>query len=393
MVGNTSGPVTAGMSSAQLRHVTTAPPNDTSDYFENYVSFDEILQRGLLGDIGPGEWYMVYSAVCLVLEQVVCLFGVVGNSLTLYIMSQPALSYSVTSVLLRYLAAADLLRLFDIVVMNNPLIRLFFDLTEIDFFCKVHQFLLFLCGHLSSCALIPISLERFAAVCFPFKVKQIFTKKRALILIACMTLFLMAVNGFLLVVSGVIDTEYGSFCDIADENVLPFMANVYPWIDMTLYFFLPFLIIVTCNSAIVFRLVQQRMSKSKITSNSDSASKKISSMTRMLLYVSLAFLVLVSPLLIYFLLVNPVDQAGWTPAETALKLSVLHTLVLLSSTNHAINFILYCGAIPKFREELRKRLGCKIKTKVGPVQSGSSGKQDQSQSKETKDTFVQSSRS
>ena len=395
MIGNVSSPVTAGMSGNGSFYQDTASPDDYFDYyFENYVSIEEIARRGLLGDIGPGEWYLVYCATLLVLEQVVSVFGVLGNILTLYIMSQPVLSHSVTSVLFRYLTVADLLRLLEIVLFKNPFIKIYFNFSQIGFFCKVQRFVEMLCSHTSSCALILISIERLIAVCFPFKVKQLVTKERTLILLVFMTAILIAVDGFLLFVSGVIDTEYGKFCDIIDESIFPFFIHVYPWIDMILYFFLPFLIVITCNTAIVFTLGKQKFRKSQLTqSSSEPTNNKISSVTRMMLFVSLAFLVMVSPYTIYLLFIDPVSQSSWTTAEKAMKLSVYYTLAIMASTNHAINFILYCGSMPKFREELRILLRCKRKTKVGPVQSGSSGKQDQSQSKETKDTFVVSSKS
>ena len=348
-----------------------------SRYNGTSETFDDLLLRGLSGDIKPGEWYIVYAAVIRILEELVSYFGVLGNILCLYILSRPTLRHTATSVFLRYLAVGDLLRLITFMVWNDRFINLYFRITDIDVFCKLHKFSLFFFGRMSSCSLIPISLERFTAVYFPFKVKVIFSKKAAFIIVGGITVFLALLNSYAFFAYGVIQIKSGKFCDISNEAFLVFRDRFHTMIEFCFYFLFPFLVLVTCNIAIILKISKQKMMRSKVSST---ANKKVSSLTIMLLHVSLAFIVLVSPLVFFFILVKPFDPNG---LPIAFRMGGLYSLSLLSTFNHCINVILYTIAMPKFKHEVIELLPCKRRAKVTPANSSGS---DQSSKEQTTKT-------
>ena len=341
-------------------------------------TFGDLLLRGFSGDIKPGEWYIVYAAVIRIVEELVSYFGILGNILTLYILSRPTLRHTATSVFLRYLAVGDLLRLITTSVLNDyRLINLHLRITDIDVFCKLQKFSTFFFGRMSSCSLIPISLERFTAVYFPFKVKAMFSKKVAFIIVGGITVFLALLNSYAFFAYGVIQRKSGKFCDISNEAFLVFRDRFHTIIEFCFYFLFPFLVLVICNVAIILKISKQKLMRSKVTST---ANKKVSSLTIMLLHVSLAFIVLVSPLVFFFIFVRPFDPDG---LPIAFRMGGLYSLSLLSTLNHCINVVLYTIVMPKFKHEVLELLPCKRRAKVTPANSSGS---DQSSKEQTTKT-------
>ena len=291
--------------------------------------------------------------------------GTTGNILSAIVMRQPALRQSVTSVYLTVLAFADTLLLWTIAFRHwlRAIADVDIRLTRIG--CPLHLFCVYWSSDFASWMVASISVERVVAVLFPHKAKIIFTRKRALLYIASIALFLTVVNAFLLGAYS-LKTQGSYACNIAGDTYKSFVFNVWPWIDFTLYSIVPFLVIVICNTAIISKLRLRKKHRDEMASDSkNSSAGKMTSMTAILLTISAVFLLTSVPISVYLLFDLPWNQrdekmTAHQMARNEMWWAIVHSLVYLNSST---NFLLYCLTSPRFRSVF---LGIVCKNKVAP---------------------------
>ena len=122
-----------------------------------------------------------------------------------------------------------------------------------------------------------------------------------------------------------------------------FLRVYLPWTRFIVGNAIPFVFIISCNVAIVVKLVKSSRTRSEVSNISDTNNSNLIGLTLMLLLNSTAFL----------LLKLPSDVVFWykgvmTPQGQDLFRVTANILVM----NYAINFFLYCLAGKKFRQEL-----------------------------------------
>ena len=155
-------------------------------------------------------------------------------------------------------------------------------------------------------------------------------------------------------------------------NYAYFVRKIWPWIDLFLFMLIPFTLIVISNALLVHKLRRslQRRSSSLLTGQMSDGQRadrqhKAIAITRTLIVVSTAFILLIGPNSIYitiqlffshYLLENSFYMDNF---ET-----IQEVLVNLSTVNSCINFFLYVLTGEKFRGELKQiLLGCIPKKK------------------------------
>ncbi|ELT96495.1 hypothetical protein CAPTEDRAFT_216026 [Capitella teleta] len=234
--------------------------------------------------------------VWLVSSPIVITIGTLGNLLTIWIFLRcPKLRSTSTSLYLIVLAVVDTLLLYIGLLRHYCIFKYNLDYRSVNnFLCKFGRFIVYFMVHFEAWILVNVTLERFAAVFIPHKVKQLFSKKRAALAIG--------ITGCIL-----------------------FLFNVhFLWgskIELTL--------------------------KSKnLTSSS-----KTSSMTAILISVSVTFLVFTLPITIHMLLYSGEFYSTATELEYA-QLEVEWAVVnIVYYLNNSTNFFLYCISGPSFRRE------------------------------------------
>ena len=162
------------------------------------------------------------------------------------------------------------------------------------------------------------SIERFVAVYYPFELRRIFCTARVIILILLLSLVALIFYLFTISANEISFSKNGYYCGIRYDMMLT--AIQFSKIESIVAVLIPFIIISTLNICIVFKLKKSYLIKKKQEPESDAMKltnygiytlnslsrrtikriikKRISRSTRILLILSLAFVLFHFPLAI-----------------------------------------------------------------------------------------------
>lgn len=139
------------------------------------------------------------------------------------------------------------------------------DIRTINMYtCKIHLFLTYFLGHLSSLLLSMISIDRVISVIFLHKSKILCTPKIAISVTLVLTVFNFFMSSHFLFMESAYwvisenDTSNNKLlCDPKiDTNYRVFIFNVWKIIDMSFYAFIPFIIMSICSIIIIIRVAE-----------------------------------------------------------------------------------------------------------------------------------------
>ncbi|XP_028332154.1 probable G-protein coupled receptor 142 [Gouania willdenowi] len=199
----------------------------------------------------------------------------------------------------------------------------------------------FAANHASIWSTVPLTVDRYVALCHPLLHRQISYPARARRIIAVVLTLSLA--------SGV---PFFWWSDMwRNSNPPTSVDTVLVWTHVTLIYFLPCSIFLVLNSLIIHRLrVRLRQQRSQEDREPKSAPpRRLGKTTAMLLAITSVFAVLWAPrttVVIYHLYVSSVHQ-NWR-VHLAYDLSNM-----LAMLNTAVNFFLYCFVSKPFRAAVR----------------------------------------
>ena len=298
------------------------------------------------------------------LAPLIFLVGLCGNLLVIMVMSRKRMQGTTTSVYLRSMAVAD------IGVIITGIIPEWLDFMEIIVFkdihpatCKLEKFVFYSFGDVSIWILVIFTVDRFIAVCYPLRTKNICVASRApwfvlgaVLLAAAKNLCVFWTRGGIYEVQQqwrVIDGTNTSLVNVSvrvDNCGRPyrhFELFIRPWIAFTLVSLIPFLVILFCNTFIIRALIKVRRMRSQQATFS-SRDKTLLQMTFMCLAASFCFLICITPSIILL-----IGKPYWKLSRDNYAYDIAKTVNnLLMFVNHSINFFLYCMTGKRFRTEL-----------------------------------------
>lgn len=319
-------------------------------------------------DITRNLW-SIYSPLLLVL-------GLIGNSLSILVSSRQSMRRGIAAS--RYLLA--------IAVTDNG--ALIFGLlpkwlqhcfgtdvtTSSNFVCKMRNFLFYTAEDASTWFVCAFTFDRFLVVQFPLRRAVIGATKRIYVSLAAVTFLAVVKNSTVfwsraVVVqnqtiaegNGSISTSSSSsrpssLCSNPTPSSIHFDSYVRPWLVFATVDCVPFLFLIACNAAIVRKIITVHYKSSKALGASTVVSRslpvigisksRVARMTGMCLAVSLTFLVLEFPSIVLL-----IGRPYWT-TDDRIKYALMEAVAsLLTYTNCAVNFYLYCLAGTRFRKE------------------------------------------
>ena len=292
---------------------------------------------------------------------IITIIGTIGHILTIIAVNGSHRKSSSFTVYLTMLAVVDMLTLYEQAIISW--LHYNFDIILREYgqaLCKLNYFLGFLLTHFSSWIVMSLTLERTLCLFFPHKLGTLPRAKVGWLVIGSVFLFLLVLDSHVLYGREIVSTSKGNICGFVDNNYKLFFYTYWSKIHFVVYFALPVTVIILGNSAIVFQVY--RSSTTLASTTSDILRKRRRQVFLITLLISIAFVVLVSPLPLLFFFA-PVDARQLT---ATIFLNMLYI-------NHGINFFLYVLSGSKFREDLRssfRRLCCRdVEPEVLPTLS------------------------
>ncbi len=323
----------------QADDISTIPPID----LENTES-----DRNTLTNFNT-IWFLFFSVT-----------GITTNSLSLAVIFKQGLIKSSIWIYIASLCIADICTLisgFTFKFSQKPISLLGDILNRNVIACKAITALLNLSSVCSQYLLATMIVARCVTVLKPYK--QPATRKQTvgyifLIVIGMSLLYAPYIS----ITHDVIEISLSKNSSQEIEfvcTVSPKYSQIYRyvvWIDMTIYFIIPLVIILISNFAIMFKLHQR--SNSKYIQRDFAKSQEDIRITYMLIALSCFFILVMAPHAIYHIITPYVYTS---PGEAYAPDNIIWAVIFnLQLTNFSCNMFLYVASGSKFRSQLKNFL-------------------------------------
>ena len=201
-----------------------------------------------------------------------------------------------------------------------------------------------------------MSVEKFVALYFPFKTRNICTVRTAKWAsgIAFVIYFLLNIFWFFVVKQLKGDAGERNLACVYEDFFVKYVLD-FSKMDGLLYSFVPFAIMGLSNIAIIYKFIRAKMDSEpgKTESTNQALGNAAMRGTAILITVTMTFIILTAPAQITFAITLNIHPL----IESFLYISV--------SLNHGINGLFYCIVGSKFRKELIATLHCKRRHILG----------------------------
>ena len=349
---------------------------------ENTSSLEEFLDLDTLSPrerTPSGYYHNVTLLIWKTVPPIIIPLGSLGNLLTIIVIVRQLQKLTSVSFFLLCLAVSDLLVLYTVTLRHW--IRHVWEVEIRDFCeagCKIHVFLTYVSLQLSSWLLVAVTTERLCSVVLPHRVKLICTNKVALIVFLLICGVIFALNAH--IIYGVhlksvsrLD-DYDVLCTPKTGHYEMFFYSVWPWLDFSIVFALPFTIFICSNAIIISKLASHykhwRNFQTETLNVVDSDGKRI---TILLIWLCVFFFLCLTPSSIYFIaspywrtkiLANSNPQKKQTDMEyMAMWYAIINCVSYLNAT---CNFIFYVLSGSRFRQEIVSLLICRNPSTESP---------------------------
>ena len=286
----------------------------------------------------------------MIVPPIIAVPGIIGSILTvLTVTSRFCKKSSFTA----YLGALSVTDALTVTLSTLEFFGLGIDaMAQHEIICKMQTFLSYLLPTLSSCLVATLSVDRMLVTCFPMRMRK-HTQKMACIVIGSILGFLLLINAHEFYGFTLVETENITRCVFVDTHYELFYNYYFSWVYFAVYWFLPVVLIIGCNIAMVVKI---RRSTSQLRSNIN-ARLRSRQLVRVAIVVSTAFVLLVSPSTIYSILRPFIFEGSgvyYTENETDY---LIYTVVLyINLLNFSCNFFLYFLSGARFRQDLKSAL-------------------------------------
>ena len=265
---------------------------------------------------------------------------------------------SVSSTYLLGLSIADLLVLY-VCLMRDWIRYMTVDVRNVaDWTCKIQYWLHYALLDLSVWLLTALTLDRFISTLKPFTEKFICTKRHAKVIIMCVLVVDLIIHSHFLFGMELKQTRdknehVGSTCGPNSVGYAHFFKYYWHHIDLALYSIIPFIILSVSNVYIIYRIISNKRNLNGRRASTKSSMKRTSAMSRLLVALSIIFIVSTAPICIY-LICKPYFIPEDVPSSIQEEDPWYAFVKILMYMNNTVNFILYCISGSKFRTELKR---------------------------------------
>jgi hypothetical protein len=241
----------------------------------------------------------------------------------------------------------------------------YFGVPFTDLYCKIYYYTLVTQYQFHAFIVQLLSIERAIAVAMPFRAARLLSMKRSVVALSCTFIFssFAAFDYPMYAVS-----KYGQ-CLIRAR--IPVLDGIHLK-DNILYVYLPFAVLISCNTIIVTNMVKSAKSRERMGGTREQRGAQIAKdrqISIICLLISVLFLLLNAPLYIWVIFNERVlILPGWeyrrTCEEAKFILIGSGVISFLIDLNACQNGYLYCLSSSSFRADVKKsifRLGNTMK--------------------------------
>lgn len=326
----------------------------------------------------PGYYHNVSLLIWKIVPPIIIPLGTTGNILTIIVILRQIRKTTSISLFLLCLAVSDMLVLYTVTLRHWIRNVWETDIRDMsDAGCKAHAFLTYVSMQLSSWLLVAVTTERVFSVVVPHRVKFICTNKTVLLLIGLILALIFGLNAHILYGVGLkSDADLGYYdlrCSTKAESYKLFFYSIWPWIDFTIVFALPFAIFICSNVLIISKIASHNKRWRSIQGDKDN--KRL---TILLIWLCIFFFLCLTPSGIYFI-VSPYWRTVILAQESSrtihydLEYMAFWYAIIncISYLNATCNFIFYVLSGARFRQEIINLITCRKSNPEGVFGSGS----------------------
>ena len=320
-------------------------PNVTSDPGgdQTVIEIIPVVTGGL-----DGGWFGKTSTT------VVLLFGTFGNVMTVLILRRLRSGWSAMNVYLTTLALSDTATLYSVALPIWVRKVLAYDAYASHVVaCKLSLWLMNTAATVSAWLLVALTAQRAASVVWPHRVNALCTRHKSVVIVVVITAVCSSLQSHMAYGFGLVTISNGTSerCTFGSRAYQEFYVSVWIRVNMFLYSVLPCACLIVSNGVLGWKLtVAVREAKEKFTGGEDlgdSRRKKASSVTVTIIIVSVAFVVITVPYMVY-------SNVFYAYASREIHIFLYDFFFVFGLFNFAWNFYLYCLTGSRFRGEFKR---------------------------------------
>ena len=276
------------------------------------------------------------------------LIGVVLNCGTIVLMLRPNIRSSVMSTYFSALASVDVTFLMGMFLQySNYILPTGYDfMNSHRVWCKVLSFIQPACYAASSWVVAMVSIERSLVVMFPLKAATYSNKRRARIAIGVLIVAVGLLSSEALIIVDMYSRGSRQRCTSLPQFEWYFKHVRYLLMGVTTAY-LPFLILITCNCMLVWKMIVAKRNQKSMTLNVKGYN--VSKFTFTAVMVCLGFSLFSLPHMV-ILLVSSLQY--WYADMTLARKFARNLSPLMAVTRSSVNFFIYVCSSDTFRKEL-----------------------------------------
>uniref|UniRef100_W5NEE2 Mu-type opioid receptor n=2 Tax=Lepisosteus oculatus TaxID=7918 RepID=W5NEE2_LEPOC len=339
----------AGNGTAAGNHLAS-PLLQNGTYFCRNLS-DLLLLEGNLSKcdradaLNKGSTPMVIAIIITALYSIVCVVGLVGNVLVMYVIIRYTKMKTATNIYIFNLALADALATSTLPFQSVNYLMGTWPFGDV--LCKVVMSIDYYNMFTSIFTLTTMSVDRYIAVCHPIKALDFRTPRNAKIINVCNWILSSAI-ALPVMIMATTTMEYSApgFTDCTLKFPHPswYWENLLKICVFIFAFIMPVLIITVCYGLMILRLKSVRM-----LSGSKEKDRNLRRITRMVLVVVAVFIVCWTPIHIFVII-----KALVTVPNSLLQSVTWHFCIALGYTNSCLNPVLYAFLDENFKRCFRE---------------------------------------
>ncbi|XP_028904175.1 LOW QUALITY PROTEIN: mu-type opioid receptor [Ornithorhynchus anatinus] len=289
-----------------------------------------------------GSPSMVTAITIMALYSVVCVVGLFGNFLVMYVIVRYTKMKTATNIYIFNLALADALATSTLPFQSVNYLMGTWPFGTI--LCKIAISIDYYNMFTSIFTLCTMSIDRYIAVCHPVKALDFRTPRNAKIVNVC-NWILSSTIGLPVMFMGTTKYRNGSIdCTLTFSHPSWYWENLLKICVFIFAFIMPVLIITVCYGLMILRLKSVRM-----LSGSKEKDRNLRRITRMVLVVVAVFIVCWTPIHIYVII-----KALINIPETTFQTVSWHFCIALGYTNSCLNPVLYAFLDENFKRCFRE---------------------------------------